>query len=200
MITSFVSGLVVGLSLIVAIGAQNAFVLRQGIRREHVLPVVAVCFVSDIALIFGGIASAGSLLGHHPWLASLARWGGAAFLLVYAALAARRARRPAALALAADRPMTVGAAITTTLALTWLNPHAYLDAFVLLGSIAGTHGDGRWAFGAGATLASLLWFTGLGFGARSLSGVFARPSAWRVLDGGIAVVMTALGLGLVASG
>ena len=184
------SGLGFGLSLIVAIGAQNAFVLRQGLLRQHVLPVVAVCAVSDAVLIVAGIAGLGSLLDLAPWLVDVMRVAGAAFLLTYAALAARRAWRPGAIDARADGGGTaLWPVVTTAVALTWLNPHVYLDTVVLLGSVAGTHGDERWWFGVGAVLASVVWFSALGFGARLLQPVFARPSSWRVLDAIIAVVM-----------
>jgi len=184
------SGLGFGLSLIVAIGAQNAFVLRQGLLRQHVLPVVAVCAVSDAVLIVAGIAGLGSLLDLAPWLVDVMRVAGAAFLLTYAALAARRAWRPGAIDARADGGGTaLWPVVTTAVALTWLNPHVYLDTVVLLGSVAGTHGDERWWFGVGAVLASVVWFSALGFGARLLQPVFARPSSWRVLDAIVAVVM-----------
>jgi L-lysine exporter family protein LysE/ArgO len=184
------SGLGFGLSLIVAIGAQNAFVLRQGLLRQHVLPVVAVCAVSDAVLIVAGVAGLGSLLDLAPWLVDVMRVAGAAFLLTYAALAARRAWRPGAIDARADGGGTaLWPVVTTAVALTWLNPHVYLDTVVLLGSVAGTHGDERWWFGVGAVLASVVWFSALGFGARLLQPVFARPSSWRVLDAIVAVVM-----------
>jgi L-lysine exporter family protein LysE/ArgO len=195
------SGLALGLGLIVAIGAQNAFVLRQGLRLEHVAAVVAVCALSDLALITAGVLGAGAALTRMPWLLAVVCWVGAAFLLGYGLLAARRALRPGAL-----RPDAAGArtglAVTvgTCLALTWLNPHVYLDTVVLLGSMSSTYGDHRWEFAAGAGLGSLLWFAGLGFGARLLRPVFARPMAWRVLDGLIAVVMVVLGASLVVRG
>lgn len=194
MITAALAGLGLGFSLIVAIGAQNAFVLRQGLLRQHVLVVVAICALSDIVLIALGIAGAGAVFTAVPWLVEVVRWAGAAFLFVYGLLAARRAWKPKALE-AADptkAPSSVLAVAGTVLALTWLNPHVYLDTLVLLGSVGSTHGDGRWAFGAGAAVASILWFTLLGFGARLLAPVFARPIAWRVLDGIIAVVMITL--------
>jgi L-lysine exporter family protein LysE/ArgO len=184
------SGLGFGLSLIVAIGAQNAFVLRQGLLREHVLPVVVVCAASDAVLIVAGIAGLGSLLDLAPWLVDVMRVAGAAFLLTYAALAARRAWRPGAIDARADGSgSALWPVVSTAVALTWLNPHVYLDTVVLLGSVAGTHGDQRWWFGAGAVAASIVWFTALGFGARLLQPVFVKPSAWRVLDAVIAVVM-----------
>ncbi|AWB91641.1 LysE/ArgO family amino acid transporter [Aeromicrobium chenweiae] len=192
------SGFGFGLSLIVAIGAQNAYVLRQGLRREHVLTVVAVCAISDAVLILLGIGGLGSLLDLAPWLVDVMRVGGAVFLLSYAFLAARRAWRPAALDTEDTGSATpLWAVVTTTAALTWLNPHVYLDTVVLLGSVAGTHGDERWWFGVGATLGSIVWFTALGYGARLLRPVFARPSAWRVLDALIAIVMVAIALTLL---
>ena len=194
------SGLGLGLALIVAIGAQNAFVLRQGLRGEHVLVVVSVCAGSDLVLIAAGVAGAGALLDRVPQAVTAITWAGVAFLAAYGALAARRALRPEA-ALATESG-TAGArlpAALTAAALTWLNPHVYLDTVVLLGAVAAAHGDLRWNFGAGAAVASVLWFTALGTGARLLRPVFARPGAWRVLDGLIAVVMALLAVGLARS-
>lgn len=192
------TGLGFGLSLIVAIGAQNAFVLRQGLRREHVGIVVAICALSDVALIAAGVAGVGALVERVPPLLVAVRVGGAAFLLAYAALAGRRALRPRALeADAGTTAAPVGRVALTALALTWLNPHVYLDTVLLLGTIAAGQGDHRWAFGAGAGLGSILWFTALGYGARLLAPVFARPVAWRVLDGLIAVVMAAIAVQLL---
>ncbi|WP_092801662.1 LysE/ArgO family amino acid transporter [Klenkia marina] len=193
------AGLGLGLSLIVAIGAQNAFVLRQGLRQEHVLAVVAVCTASDVVLILAGVGGTGALLGRAPWLVTAVRVAGAAFLLGYAVLAARRALRPAVLATdAGGSRAPLAPVVGTALALTWLNPHVYLDTVLLLGSIAGTHGEHRWWFAAGACTASVVWFVGLGFGARALRPVFARPAAWRVLDGVIAAVMAVLAVSLLA--
>lgn len=198
MITAALAGLGLGFSLIVAIGAQNAFVLRQGLLREHVLVVVAICALSDIVLIGLGIAGAGAVFTAVPWLVEVVRYAGAAFLLVYGLLAAKRAWKPQALTAAASSSGASTLAVAgTVLALTWLNPHVYLDTLVLLGSVGSTHGDDRWAFGAGAAVASVLWFTLLGFGARFLAPVFARPLAWRILDAVIAVVMIALAVSLV---
>jgi L-lysine exporter family protein LysE/ArgO len=192
------SGLGLGLALIVAIGAQNAFVLRQGLRGEHVLAVVAVCALSDLVLIAAGVAGTGALLDRAPAAVTVIRWAGAAFLLLYGAVAARRALRPAGalVAAAAERTPLLPTVLTAS-ALTWLNPHVYLDTVVLLGSVAAAHGELRWHFGAGAAVGSLLWFSVLGAGARLLRPVFARPAAWRVLDGGIALVMVVLAAGLV---
>ena len=198
---ALMSGMALGLGLIVAIGAQNAFVLRQGLRLEHVAAVVAVCTLSDLALIAGGVLGAGAALSRVPWLIPVICFAGAAFLLCYGLLAARRALRPGAL-LPDARGVRTGLAVTvgTCLALTWLNPHVYLDTVVLLGSMSSTYGEHRWAFAAGAGVGSAVWFTGLGYGARLLRPVFARPTAWRVLDGGIALVMGSLAVSLVVRG
>ena len=201
------SGFGLGLSLIVAIGAQNAFVLRQGLRREHVLMIVAICALSDLTLIALGVGGAGLLFTAVPALVEVVRWVGAVFLMFYGALAARRAVRPSRLT--AEGPQATGnagvtrpgtlALAATCLALTWLNPHVYLDTVVLLGSVASTKGEWRWAFGLGAGLGSILWFSLLGFGARLLAPLFARPIAWRVLDATIAAVMVALAVTLAVS-
>jgi len=188
-----------GLSLIVAIGAQNAFVLRQGLRGEHVLLVVATCALSDAVLIVAGVAGAGAVLRGAPGLESVVRVAGAAFLLGYAVLAARRAWRPAAMrADGSGAESGRAATFAAVLALTWLNPHVYLDTLVLLGSVADAHGDGRWAFAVGAALSSLTWFSVLGRGAALLRPVFARPAAWRVLDAIVAVIMATIAGTLVA--
>ena len=193
---SALSGFALGLSLILAIGAQNAFVLRQGLRGEHVVAVVLACAVSDAVLIAAGVAGFGALVEAAPWIVEAFRWGGAAFLLLYAARAARSAWRGGA-ALAPDGGAGgLGAALATCLALTWLNPHVYLDTVILLGSVS-TQAEDRAAFGAGAVAASFAWFAALGFGARLLRPLFARPGAWRALDAGIAVVMAALAVALI---
>jgi L-lysine exporter family protein LysE/ArgO len=192
-------GFFASFALIAAIGAQNAFVLRQGIRREHVLPVVAMCTVSDIALIAAGIAGVGALITAHPNAVNVAKFGGAAFLIGYGLLAAKRAWRPSALTPSDAAPARLGAVLITCAALTFLNPHVYLDTVVLLGTLANESGDGRWLFGVGAVTASAVWFTSLGLGARRLAGLFATPSTWRILDGIIAVMMLVLGISLVVS-
>ncbi|MGK9147084.1 LysE/ArgO family amino acid transporter [Plantibacter flavus] len=188
------AGLGLGLSLIVAIGAQNAFVLRQGIRREHVMPVVLVCALSDAVLIIAGVSGIGFVVERFPVILVVLRWAGAAFLFAYGLLAARRAFAPGGLT--TDRggsALSLRSAVLTVLGLTWLNPHVYLDTVLLLGSIANTHGEvGRWWFALGAVLGSFVWFTALGYGARLLRGLFAKPVAWRVLDASIAVVMILL--------
>ena len=199
LLTSALAGMTVSAALIVAIGAQNAFVLRQGLRREHVALVVAICAVSDAVLITVGVAGMGTVVADRPGLLTALRWAGAAFLLGYAVLTARRAVRPGALR-PADRPSaTLGATVLTCLAFTWLNPHVYLDTVLLLGGVAQQH-EHRWAFGAGAASASLLWFTALGAGARRLAPLLARTGAWRVLDGAVAAVMTAVAVALLLGG
>lgn len=200
MIFPLVSGLSAGLSLIVAIGAQNAFVLRQGIQRSHVAMVVAVCAVSDLLLILLGVAGIGVLLDRAPAALVVIRWAGAAFLFAYGALAAWRAVRGEQLEVSGDKPPASRAAVLgTCLAFTWLNPHVYLDTVLLLGSLAAAQGEsGRWWFAAGAGLGSIAWFTALGAGARFLTSLFRRRAAWRVLDAGIAVVMFTLGVSLLA--
>jgi L-lysine exporter family protein LysE/ArgO len=194
------AGFVTGLSLIVAIGAQNAFVLRMAIARRHVFPVIAVCAISDAVLITAGIAGIATILDHAPGVIDVIRWAGAVFLIGYGLLAARRALRPEALSAAPGGAVTIGAALLTCLALTWLNPHTYLDTVLMLGSVANNYGNpGRWWFGAGAIAASGVWFVALGYGARYLRSWFAKPGSWRILDGGVAVLMFGLGAGLVVS-
>ena len=215
MLTPLLAGLGLGLSLIVAIGAQNLFVLRQGIRREHVFVVAAICALSDALLIVLGVSGIGFVLLAVPWLVDVVRWAGAIFLVVYGLLAARRAWKPSGEALDAgseiappagapsSRTTTTAArtrllpVVLTCLALTWLNPHVYLDTVFLLGTVANTHGDARWVFAAGAVIASIAWFFGLAFGARYLGRWLSTPRAWRILDAIIAVVMIAIGVSLV---
>ena len=198
---AFVQGFATSAALIVAIGAQNAFVLRQGIKREHVLAVVLVCAFSDALLITLGVAGLGALVQRSPALLTIARYGGAAFLIAYGLLAARRAFGNEMLAAAEGAPLSLGAAVSASLAFTYLNPHCWLDTVVLLGSIASQQpADTRIAFGAGATAASFVWFFALGFGARALRGVFARPIAWKLLDIVIAIVMWGIAASLLWGG
>jgi L-lysine exporter family protein LysE/ArgO len=202
LLTPAALGFGTGLALIVAIGSQNAFVLRQGIRGEHVAAVVLVCSVSDAILIAAGIAGVGALLQANPVIVDVVRFAGAAFLVAYGVMAARRALRPGALTASGRQPAVgIGAALSTVLALTWLNPHVYLDTVLLLGSVASQQTqDLRWWFGAGAITASVAWFSALGFGARVLRPFFARPSSWRILDGLVAAVMLTLGIRLAVGG
>lgn len=198
MLSAALTGFLSGLSLIVAIGAQNAFVLRQGLRREHVLPVVVVCAGADALLVAAGVAGLGALIDDHPTVLQVVRYAGAAFLLVLAVGAARRVTKPQHLDPAADGPARRSAVLLTCLALTFLNPHVYLDTVVLLGGLAQQHpAAGGWAFGGGAVVASITWFTVLGFGAGRLQPLFARPRSWQVLDGVVAAVMTTLAVVLV---
>ena len=186
--------------LIVAIGAQNAHVLRCGIRRHHVPAVTSICFLIDVALITVGVAGFGTLVAAFPLLTRVAAWGGAAFLTAYGMLALGSAIHPGALIPAdADGP-GLGGTVAATLAVSLLNPHVYLDTVVLIGGVAGQHPPGaRLAFGIGAGTASLIWFYGLGFGAGRLAPVFARPAAWRVLDSAIALIMFSIAAGLIWS-
>lgn len=235
-VLTYLYGVGLGLSLIIAIGAQNVFVLRQGIRREHVVTVALICAVSDALLIAIGVSGVGVALQAVPWLVDVVRWVGVAFLTTYGALALRRAYRPSGDALdASERAVegdtsaptpervergsdggvttttvtatptapspytarsTLAATVGTALALTWLNPHVYLDTVFLLGSLAQSQGGGRWVFAAGAVTASFAWFFGLALGARLLGPWLATPRAWRLLDVGVAVVMGAIAANL----
>ncbi len=198
MIQVALTGLLTGLALIIAVGAQNAFLLRQGIRGEQVLPIVLTCLVSDVVAITAGVAGLGVVLERWPAVLPVAQVLGGLYLIAFGLHAAMRAWRPTALATGEGTALTPGRAVLLTLALTWLNPHFYLDAVLMLGTVANSFGDDRWWFVSGTLVASVLWFFGLGFGARLLRGVFSRPSAWRVLDSGIAVFMGVLGVGLLA--
>ncbi|NMF96045.1 LysE/ArgO family amino acid transporter [Aromatoleum toluolicum] len=196
--TQFLAGFLACMALIVAIGAQNSFVLQQGIRREHLLPVTLICALSDALLIGAGIAGLGALIQSSPVVLSLVRYGGAIFLFIYGALAARRAWHGERLHVEAGAPVPLATAVVTCLGFTFLNPHVYLDTVVLLGGLANQHGEhGRWVFGAGSAAASLLWFFALAYGARVLAPLFDRALAWRVLDALMALVMFALALSLL---
>jgi L-lysine exporter family protein LysE/ArgO len=195
-LTSILTGFAASAVLIIAIGAQNAFVLRQGLRREHVLPVVLTCALSDLILIMAGIGGLGAVVTARPGAVTIIRWVGMVFLTAYAVLAARRAMRPAALNPAERAPATLRATLLACLAFTYLNPHVYLDTVLLLGSIAQQHPH-RWLFGLGAAAASVAWFTALGAGAHRLAPLLGRPAAWRVLDALIALVMLAVAANLI---
>lgn len=207
MLLALLAGLGTGLGLIVVIGAQNSLVLRLGIAgpTRAVITVVAICAISDLTLIIAGVLGMGAIAERVPALLIVMRVLGSAFLIIYGVLAARRAWRPRALIVDEAAAATSGSLLTTVvlpaLALTWLNPHVYLDTVLFLGSIANQQGaDLRWWWTAGAMSASVLWFSALGFGARMLRPLFERPTAWRVLDSAIAVVMIGLGLGLAILG
>ena len=214
---TFLSGLGVMYSLIIAVGAQNIFVLRQGLRREHVLSVVLLCAVSDAALILLGTAGLGYLIAELPWLVAAARWLGGLSLIVYGILAARRAIRAQGETLRVDptpahdaeqnthghtstltRPRTRKAPVLlAALAFTFLNPNVYLDTVLLIGSIAATYGEARWLFAAGAILGSASWFFALGFGAGQMGRWLRTPRAWRILDAAIAAILVLMGILLV---
>ncbi|WEX07656.1 LysE family transporter [Chelativorans sp. AA-79] len=197
--TAFLAGLLLGGSLIVAIGAQNAFILRQGLLRQHVFILCLICALSDAVLITAGVAGLGTLVARSPVLITAVTLGGAVFLFAYAFFAFRRAFHPDALKAAGSGQVTLKAAIGACLAFTFLNPHVYLDTVLLVGSLSGAYvGAARASYAAGAVSASFLWFFGLGYGARLLQPIFARPQAWRVLDTLIGLVMAALGSLLVA--
>ena len=187
-------GFATGIGLIVAIGTQNAFVLRQGIRREHVAVVVAVCAISDLLLIGVGTAGIGIIFERAPWIIQVMRWGGVAYLLWFAWTSLRSAFGSASsLQLTAANgsappARSVWAVAGATAALTWLNPHVYLDTVVMLGTVANQQAQ-PWVFAVGAMLASLVWFAALGFGAHLLAPVLRSPRAWRAIDVGIAIVM-----------
>lgn len=215
MLTALFSGLGIGLSLIVAVGAQNAFLLRQAAKREHVVAVALFCILSDLVLIGGATSAVGYVASHAPWLLELARWGGVLFLSCYGLLAAKRAWRPTGevLVAAPDAPVharegaaragtitasrtgSLTAALATCAAVTWLNPHLWLDV-AMLGSIANTFGAERWWFTAGAIAGSTIWFVSLAVAATLLGRYLRTPRAWRILDSVIAVVMLGIAVRL----
>lgn len=196
-IATFFAAFGLGFSLILAIGAQNAFVLRQGLRREHVGAVVLTCAISDALLIAAGVAGFGNLNARLPWLGDVMRYGGAAFLIVYAALSLRNAWRGGeALTTDDTKGTTLRAALITCLLLTWANPHVYLDTLALMGAVSAQYDD-KLAFAAGGMTASAVFFTSLGYGARLLAPVFRRPMAWRLLDICVAAVMLAIAASLI---
>ncbi|CAD0183662.1 Arginine exporter protein ArgO [Ruegeria sp. THAF57] len=198
MSTSLIAGFVLGFSLILAIGAQNAFVLRQGLRREHVFPLCLTCAVSDAILIAAGVAGFGTLAQIFPWFETAMRYGGAIFLTWYGLRSLSSAwRGGAVMEVGQGQTASLKSVLLTVLAFTWLNPHVYLDTVVLIGSISAQYED-QLAFALGAMSASFVFFFSLGYGAGLLSPVFARPRAWQVLDVVIGVVMLTLAAKLVA--
>jgi len=197
-LTTLLVGFGTGMSLLVVIGAQNAFVLRQGLRGEWVAWVVLLCSLSDAILISIGTAGLGGLSALGDWVVPVLTYVGVAFLVVYGALTLRRAFRTDALHAAPDGSgAPLARTLATCLALTWLNPHVYLDTVLLLGSIATSHQPDQWWFAIGAAAASCVWFAGIGFGARWLRPLFASPKAWRILDVGVALVMWAVAISLL---
>ncbi|OLT15002.1 amino acid transporter [Serinicoccus sp. CUA-874] len=198
-VTLIATGLLTGIGLIAAVGAQNAYLLRQGLRRQHVGPLVVLCAASDVVLIGLAVLGVGAAVQEWPAFLDIARWGGGIFVIGYGLHVGWRALRPGAglVAGAGGGQLSLRRALTTMAALTWLNPHLYLDVIVL-GSIANTHGpDGRWWYYAGLIAASGLWFGLLGFGSRVLAPLLSRPRSWQVLDGLIALVMLAIGVALI---
>lgn len=198
LLTAAVSGFFLGASLIIAIGAQNAFILRQGLLRSHVFILCLICALADAVLIAAGVAGLGTLVSRSPMLITVVTLGGAVFLAAYGFKAFRRAMEPHSLVAENKNGMTLKAAVATCLAFTFLNPHVYLDTVLLLGSLSAAYeGTARVAYGAGAAIASFVWFFALGYGARLLQPVFAKPAAWRVLDLIIGIVMSLLALSLL---
>ncbi|WP_404288323.1 LysE/ArgO family amino acid transporter [Glutamicibacter arilaitensis] len=196
--TAALLGFSTGLSLIIAIGAQNAFLLRQGIRREHVLLTVCTFTLSDIVLILVGVSGIGAIVERAPWILTYARIGGFIFLACYAIFALRRVLSPGILSASkSPAPTAKLSVVLATLALTWLNPHVYVDTVLLLGSVAVAQGEGKWHFAAGAITASIFWFAALGYASRFLSRVFASANSWRVLDGIICIFMATFAVLLI---
>jgi len=196
-----VSGFLVGLSLILAIGAQNAFILRQGLRREHVGAVVLACGLSDAVLMTAGVLGFGALSEAMPWLGNAMRLGGAAFLIVYGALRFRAALRGGAALMPTDATAApLGRVLATCLLLTWANPHVYLDTLVLVGTLSAQYAPYSGYFGLGAVTASFTFFAALGYGARLLAPVFARPASWVGLEVVVGCTMWAIAAGLLLRG
>jgi L-lysine exporter family protein LysE/ArgO len=191
------TGFLTGLSLIVAIGAQNAFILRLGLMRSHVGIAVFICALSDAVLIVIGTAGMGALVQSHKSLLKVVSWIGAAYLFYFAISAARRVFKSESLEAGEVKTMTKKAVVLSVLGFTYLNPHVYLDTVLLVGSIGSQFGNQRWIFAFGAALASLIWFVGLGYGSKAAARVMARPITWRILDIFIAVVMASIAISLV---
>lgn len=192
LLNHYLVGATTSLSLIVAIGAQNAYILKQGIIGRFVGPIILFCIFSDALLIGLGVFGLGFLIEGAPWILEVFRWGGGAFLLWYGTSAALRAFKPSSMTvdMSSTGPKTLTHALMFAGAMTYLNPHTYLDTVILLGSLANQHGaEGRWLYYAGTVTGSAIWFVALGFGARYLRPLFAKPAAWRILDALIACIM-----------
>jgi L-lysine exporter family protein LysE/ArgO len=194
---AFLPGLFTGLSLIIAIGAQNAFVIRQGLTRRYVFTVVAICTVIDASLIALGIGGLGAAISGLPWLLEVIRWFGVAYLTWFGIKSLISATKTQTLDSAGVESKSAGKVITTVLAMSLLNPHVYLDTVIFVGGVGNTFGPDRWYFAYGAMLASLLWFTSIGYGAKAASRFMSRPLFWKILDGVIAAVMFTLAITLV---
>jgi L-lysine exporter family protein LysE/ArgO len=191
---AFAPGFFAGLSLIVAIGAQNAFVIRQGLSRQHVFVVVAICALADAALIALGIAGLGAIIQGLPWLLEVIRWFGVAYLTWFAIKSVRSAFKSEVMDASGAQTTSLKKVVASVLGFTFLNPHVYLDTVILLGSISNQFAADRWIFGFGAMAASVVWFSSIGFGARAASRFMSKPIFWRVLDSLIAVVMFTIAL------
>jgi L-lysine exporter family protein LysE/ArgO len=193
---AFLPGFITGLSLIIAIGAQNAFVIRQGLTKRYVFTVVAICTVIDASLIALGIGGLGAAIAGLPWLLEVIRWFGVAYLTWFGIKSLVSATKNQTLDAAGVESKSAAKVITTVLAMSLLNPHVYLDTVIFVGSIGNTFGENRWFFAFGAMLASLVWFTGIGYGAKAASRFMSKPLFWKVLDGVIAVIMFTLAITL----
>ncbi|BBB61705.1 amino acid transporter LysE [Undibacterium sp. KW1] len=199
MLAFILKGMGMSAGLIMAIGSQNAHVLRMGLRKQHVALTVMICIACEMLLILAGVAGIGGMISSQPVLLTIARWGGAAFLVWYGVRSLRAAASQQSLvAEAGELSLTAGKAALAVLGATLLNPHTYLDTVVLLGAIGGQQpGDGKYWFAVGAVLNATIWFAALGFGARLLAPWFAKPMAWRVLDSLVGIVMLMLALNLM---
>jgi L-lysine exporter family protein LysE/ArgO len=193
---AFLPGLFTGLSLIIAIGAQNAFVIRQGLTRRHVFTVVAICTIIDASLIALGIGGLGAAIQGLPWLLEVIRWFGVAYLTWFGIKSAISATNSQTLDPSGVESKSVGKVIATVVTLSLLNPHVYLDTVIFVGGVGNTFGDNRWYFAFGAMLASLIWFTSIGYGAKAASRFMSKPIFWKVLDAVIAVIMFSLAVTL----
>jgi L-lysine exporter family protein LysE/ArgO len=188
------AGLLTGLSLIIAIGAQNAFVIRQGLTKQHVFLVVAICAAADAVLIFLGVGGLGAIIQGLPWLLEVIRWFGVVYLTWFGIKSLRSVFKEQALDASGVQSGSAGKAVAAVLGFTFLNPHVYLDTVILLGSIGNQFGEGKWLFALGASLASVLWFSAIGFGAKAASGLMKKPVFWKVLDSIIAAVMFSIAI------
>ncbi len=191
---AYLPGLFASFALIIAIGAQNAFVIRQGLTRKHVLLVVAICSISDASLIFLGAAGVGHLIQSRPTVLEMARWFGVVYLLWFAVKSFRSAFKHQTLEVGEVKSAPRGKVVASLLGFTFLNPHVYLDTLIFLGTVAGQFGNNRWFFALGASTASLIWFTSIGFGAKSASRFMSRAIFWKVLDLVIATVMATIAI------
>jgi L-lysine exporter family protein LysE/ArgO len=193
---AFLPGFFTGLSLIIAIGAQNAFVIRQGLTKRYVFTVVAICTVIDATLIALGIGGLGAAIGSLPWLLEVSRWLGVAYLTWFGIKSLISATKTQSLDPTGVESKSAGKVITTVIAMSLLNPHVYLDTVIFVGGVGNTFGDNRWFFAYGAMLASLVWFTSIGYGAKAASRFMSKPLFWKVLDGLIAIIMFTLAVTL----